>query len=390
MILLHVTTVPQSLAFLRGHIAYAVSRGMGVHVVSSPGQSLVDFGQRESIPVHPVEMPRRISIREDLVALARLFLLIRRIHPILVHSHTPKGGLLGTIAAWLARTPVRVYHIRGLPYMTVSGRRRRVLMATERISCRLAHRVFCVSHSIRDIAIADGVCPAEKIVVFGGGSGNGVDAKTRFNPMRFAEDDVKAERNRWGAPRGALVLLFVGRMVRDKGVEELAAAWSQLREKFPDAWLVVAGPAEPQDPVSPRSLAALESDGRVVLTGQVEDTSRLYAMADLVVLPTYREGFPNVLLEAAAMGLPVVATDIPGCRDAVRDGITGTLVPPMDPESLSVALARYLEDGESRKRHGVVARERVIEQFGQERIWQAMYEEYQRLLRVRGVDVTQG
>jgi glycosyltransferase involved in cell wall biosynthesis len=221
--------------------------------------------------------------------------------------------------------------------------------------------------------------------VFAGGSGNGVDAIQRFHPERFDQSERAAIRSELGVAPGDLVIGFVGRIVRDKGIRELAAAWQELRELHPRARLVLVGPIEPQDPIDPAVMRQLAADDRVTLTGEVADTSRLYAAFDVVVLPSYREGFPNVPLEAAAMELPVVATQIPGCVDAVVDGETGTLAAPRDALALRDAILRYLDDPDLRRCHGLAGRARVLREFRQEDIWRAIYHEYARLLADRGI-----
>lgn len=386
--LCHITTVPQTLGFLRGNINYMKDRGFEIGAISSPGERLNAFGEAEHIPVHSVALSRRITPLNDLKAVYKMCKLFSRIHPTIVHSHTPKGGLLGMISAWINRTPIRIYHIRGLPYMSATGRKHTLLMTTERIACRLAHRVFCVSHSIRQVAIADGICPPDKIVVFAGGSGNGVDSTRRFNPSRFRPEEVIAKRAELGVAIDETVIGFVGRMVSEKGVGELAGAWRLLREQYPLTRLVLVGAVEIEDPVSPESLQILEDDERVILTGRLANIEEIYPIFDILVLPTYREGFPNVILEAAAMELPVVATHIPGCVDAVQDGVTGMLVPPRNIEVLASAIRKYLDDPDLRRRHGLAGRERVLRDFRQEAIWEAMYQEYCRLLKEKGIEIS--
>jgi glycosyltransferase involved in cell wall biosynthesis len=275
--------------------------------------------------------------------------------------------------------------MRGLPLMTASGLKRHLLWATEAVACRLAHQVFCVSHSVLEVAVEEGVCPPDKIRVLLGGSGNGVDASGRFHPDAVDPATRAETRSRFGIPEGAVVIGFVGRLVRDKGVVELADAWQQLRDAHPEAHLLLVGPWEPQDPVPAATEAVLRRDPRVHLAGSDWNTPPLYAAMDLVVLPTYREGFPNVPLEAAAMRLPVVATRIPGCVDAVQDGVTGTLVPARDADALAGAIRAYLADPVLRHQHGGAARERVLREFRQEAIWKAIYGEYCRMLAAKGV-----
>jgi glycosyltransferase involved in cell wall biosynthesis len=235
--------------------------------------------------------------------------------------------------------------------------------------------------------VAEGLCSAEKIKVLRGGSGNGVDATGRFNPSHFGEYDRQQTRAKHGIPADALVVGYVGRIVRDKGLVELATAWRNLRHEFPTLHLLIAGRFEPQDPL-PRDIEdLLRGDSRIHLAGHVENISSLYAAMDLVILPSYREGFPKVPLEAAAMALPVVATRIPGCVDAVKDGATATLVPPRDAEALAEAIRMYLHDPALRRQHGQVGREWVLKNFHQEELWEAMYQEYVHLLRKKGLPV---
>lgn len=374
-----------SLRFFAGQVGFMKAAGFDVHALSSPGAELEAFGERERIPVHAVEMPRRISPLADLGAVSRLVRAIRRIRPQIVHSHTPKGGLLGMVAARAAGVPVRIYHIRGLPFMTARRRRRLLLKSTERVACALAHRVLCVSHSLRDVALEEGLCAPDKIAVLLSGSGNGVDATGVFDPGGRDPGERARVRGEYGIPLDAVVVGFVGRVVRDKGVVELGRAWRSLRARHPRLHLLMVGPFESQDPLPADVEAELRADPRVHLCGMQASAAPFYPAMDVVALPTYREGFPNVLLESAAMGLPVVATAIPGCADAVRDGTTGLLVPPGDAAALEAALERYLIDPALRSRHAASARARVLAEFDQPRLWSALRDEYVRLLDARGL-----
>lgn len=380
MTLLHITTIPMSLVFLKGQVGYMQRQGLRVHALSSPGADLDAFAEREGVEVTAVEMPRRITPLHDLRAVRRIVAAMRRIRPTIVHAHTPKGGLLGMIAAAAYHAPVRVYHMRGLPLMGATGLKRRLLWATEWTACRLAHQVYCVSHSVRQEAVNAGICPPEKIRVLLGGSGNGVDAAGRFDPAQQGDAARAATRARFDIPGDAVVIGFVGRLVRDKGIVELAEAWRALRERHPTLHLLLVGPFEPQDPVPAETEQALREDPRVHLAGMDWNTPPLYAAMDVVALPTYREGFPNVPLEAAAMGLPVVSTRVPGCTDAVADGETGTLVPARDAAALRDAIAAYVADPALRARHGAAGRARVLRDFRQEAIWEALHAEYERLV----------
>lgn len=385
--LTHVTTVPDSLDFFRGQLDYMKARGFTVRAITAPGPDARRYAAELGVDIDIVAMARRITPLADLAAVAAIRRRLRRHRPAIVHAHTPKGGLLGLLAAAAAATPVRIYHMRGLPFTTATGWRRALLRGTERLSCRLAHQVFAVSESVRALAVETGLCEPSKIKVLGRGSGNGVDATGRFDPDAVAPAARQRTRAALGIAGEQPVVGFVGRVVRDKGVGELVEAWRSVREAFPEAHLVVIGPFESRDAITADTALALRTDPRVHPLGTVLDMPAWYAAMDLVVLPTYREGFPNVLLEAAAMRVPVVATRVPGCVDAVEDGRTGLLVPPRDPRALASAIARYLHAPAQRRRHGGAARERVLAHFRPEAIWRALHGEYLGLLAAAGVAV---
>jgi glycosyltransferase involved in cell wall biosynthesis len=378
-----VTTVPQTLFFFLGHVLFAKKSGFEVHALSSPDDRLDAFGERAGITVHPVAMARRITPLSDLLSLWRICRCLRRTRPDIVHGHTPKGGLLAMLAAWICGVPVRIYHMHGLPVMTARGYKRVLLRWSEKVSCRLATQVFCVSRSLGEVAAAEGLCSPRKIKVLLHGSVGGLDAEQIFNPACHP-DARRRLRTQYGIPADALVAGFVGRIVRDKGLIELTEAWKELRTEFPNLHLLLVGPFEPQDPVPAEVEAILRNDPRIHLAGEIRDVREIpgvYPAMDLFVLPTYREGFGMVLLEAMGLGLPTVATRIPGCVDAVRDGETGLLVPARDAGALAVAVRLYLNDPELRRRHGEAGRRRALRDFRPEALQQALYQEYVELLK---------
>ena len=374
--LLHVTTVPESLDFLSGQAGYMRERGFEVHALSSPGDMLRRFGTRERVAVHAVPMARRISPVDDVAALRKMRRVMLDVAPDIVHAHTPKGGLLGTLAARLAGVPVRIYHIHGLPFVTARGFHRMLLLASERVACGSATRVLSVSRSVMEVVVRHRLCPPSKIESPGPGSINGVDAQRKFNPALVGSAAREESRARFGIPPDALVVGFIGRIVRDKGLVELTGAWDALRDAYPRLHLLIVGPFEVRDPVPPKTERVLRSDPRIHLAGLDWNTPPLYAAMDVVTLPSYREGFPSVPLEAAAMGLPVVATNVPGCADAVVDGETGLLVDAGDAAALAGSIRRYIDDPDLRRLHGEAGRERVLRRFQPRSVWRALHEVY--------------
>lgn len=374
--LVHVTTVPATLGFLRGQIGYFKSRGYQVWAVSSPGPALESFGADQDIKTCSVPMERNVTPLADLWSLVRMWFIFRKIRPAIVHGHTPKGGLLAMIAAFLAGVPWRVYSVHGLPLETATGWRRLLLKWTERVSCLLAHRVLPVSPSLSRRVVEERLCLPHKLRVLGQGTVNGVDATHRFVPGAEQFRAAREFRQELGIQPESMVIGFVGRIVRDKGVPELVRAWGSLRPEFPEAHLVIAGDFEPRDRVPEETERMLRKDPRIHLLGHTTSMSKVLAAMDVVALPTYREGFPQVPLEAAAMERPVVATRVTGCVDAVVDGVTGTLVDAGDPVGLAAAIRKYLHDPELRQAHGRAARMRVLRDFRPDSLCRALEAEY--------------
>ena len=374
------TTVAMSTVFFSGQAEYLAARGFEIHAVSAPGETAFDKKRFEPVTTHTVPMSRSITPFSDVRALWHLYRLFRRLQPAIVHSHTPKAGLLGMLAGCLARVPLRIYHVHGLPLLTAPVAKRTLLRCTEMLAAQLSHQVLCVSESVRQLMVQKGLCSANKVKVLLNGSINGIDAATGFNPHRLGPKVRHQVRRAWGIPREALVIGFVGRLVKDKGIAELIEAWRIVAARFPNVHLLLVGPFESHDPLPAEQADYLRSGPRVHLAGVQWNTPPFYRAMDVFCLPSHREGFGVVLLEAAAMELPSVAARIPGCVDSVDDGRTGTLVPARDAEALATAIQRYLEDPDLRHQHGRTGRERVLRDFQREAMWEATYQEYERLL----------
>lgn len=384
---LHVTTVGMTLLFLRGHAAFMRARGIKLAVASSPDLHQAAFAAGEQVVTCGVPMERRISPRRDLVAVFRLIRAMRTLKPDIVHAHTPKAGLIAMIAAMFCSVPVRIYHLHGLPMSTARGVKKFILRSCEQLSCVLAHQVLCVSRSLKDATTSSGVSSGAKVAIVGEGSIGGVDAERRFNPQTVGAEARLQVRKAYGIPEEAIVVGFVGRLVPDKGIAELLEAHRELSQSHRNAHLLVVGPFE-HTPLDAETRLALTSDRRIHLIGEDWDTPRLLAAMDIFCLPSYREGFPVVCLEAAAMALPIVATRVTGCMDAVLDGVTGTLVAPRDARALADALRVYCSYAELRQQHGRAGRERVCNDFTPERIWSGMLDIYARLLQGADANAT--
>jgi glycosyltransferase involved in cell wall biosynthesis len=355
-------TNSQTCLTLTGRLRALREAGFRVTLVSSPGELLDRTAEREGVQPIAIPMRREIAPLADIVSLVRLWWLLLRLKPDMTEFSTPKAGLLGTLAAMLARVPTRIYMLRGLKVEGTAGFKRRILLAAERMAAFCAQIVLCNSQSMRAEALAMGLAPADKLNLLGSGSSNGVDIK-RFSP------GPSGLRDRLGLPEEAPVLGFVGRLTCDKGLPELMDAFDTILKYEPEAHLMLVGWFDAaEDALCPRLRARIGNHPRIHCTGFVADTAPYYRAMDLMVLPTRREGFPNAVLEAAATGVPVITTIATGSRDSVVPEVTGLLIPPGYPEAISEAVLKLLRDPARRRRMGEAARAWVAEHYANERV----------------------
>ena len=371
-----VVTVSPTLSFYRGQLDYLREKGYEITIVSSGGKELEQFGHEHA--VQEITMTRGVSILKDLIAVVKMTRLFLGLKPDIVHGSTPKAGLLSILAATMARVPLRFYTVRGLPAETLSGFSRLFLLMLEHLTCFFATRIIVNSQSLLEVIKKENLCQAEKMKVIHKGSSNGVDATNRFNPTNVIDETLVRLKTELGIGENKKIIGFVGRLATDKGLCELAQAWKIIRSRDELAYLLIVGSADERDPASEAIAGDLVNDHRVILCGEVDNSLMplYYSVMDILVLPTYREGFPNVALEASAMELPVVATKVTGCVDAVVHGVTGTLVPLKDCLALADSIITYLENPELRRKHGRAGRVRALKEFCPRDIWEAICQEY--------------
>jgi glycosyltransferase involved in cell wall biosynthesis len=370
-----------ALGFLQGQPEYFQNSGFDVTVLcpeKRPGEWKVP--RPDGVRVLEVPMEREISPARDIRSMWHLWSILRTLRPTVTNVGTPKAGLLGGFVAWLNRVPCRFYTLHGLRFETTTGLRRKLLILAERLACLFAHRVVCVSHSVREKAIACGLVERERALIFGAGSCNGVDI-ARFAPTPQRMRRATELRRQFGIPADAPVALFVGRLTCDKGIAELMEAFLQLENRFPDLRLLLVGSYEDGDPLPEDIRKRLESYERVILAGPVNDTAPYYAMADVLVLPSHREGLPTVVLEGHAAGKPVIGAAATGIVDLLVDGETGLLFPVGDVSALANAMARLIDDKVLARKLAFAGQEQVKRKFRQELIWAALRREYLKVLQ---------
>lgn len=366
-------TNPQTCVILTPRLRALRKAGFQVTLVCAPGDLLDRTAAETGVGVAPIPMERDIDLWADLVALLRLTALLRRLRPQMVEFSTPKAGLLGTLAAFLCRVPLRVYMLRGLKLETAAGLKRRVLLAAEWLASACAHRVLCNSGSLAARALQLGVAPGRKLWVLGDGSSNGVDLE-RFSP---GESDVRA---RMGMEADAPVIGFVGRLTRDKGIPELMEAFETVLAAEPRTRLLLVGWFDAAEDALDEDLRVrIQAHPRVHCTGMVDDAAPYYRAMDVLALPTWREGFPNAVLEAQASGVPVVTTLSTGSRDSVVPEVTGLLIPPGYPEAIAEAALKLLRNPARRKTMGGAARAWVREHYLEEYVLEMTVDFYRGL-----------
>jgi glycosyltransferase involved in cell wall biosynthesis len=382
--LVYLVTHPVSAdVLLRGQLAFMRERGFDVTVVSSPGPELDRAGEREGVRVVPVRMERPIRPGRDAVSLARVSAALRSLEPDIVNASTPKAGLLGMLAARALRVPVRIYLLRGLRLETTRGALRRVLSATERIAAACSHDVVCNSASLREAAVSGGHVPEAKSLVVGAGSSNGVEVdRWERTPERLERARVVGREI--GIADDDEVIGFVGRFDPDKGIADLVDAFARVLANRPRARLLLVGGGYAGD-WDPDLARRVDQARRVTVLPRTDDLAPLYARMDVLAFPSYREGFPNVPLEAAAARVPAVGYRSTGVVDAIAHDQTGIIVDQNDVEALASSLDRYLGDAALRSRHGLAAAVRARQLFAREVVWSAWEAHYRRRLAEAGL-----
>jgi glycosyltransferase involved in cell wall biosynthesis/nucleoside-diphosphate-sugar epimerase len=351
---------------LRGQLAFLRESGFDVTLVCSPGAQLTEVESREGVRVIAVPMRRKISVRSDLTAFRQIRSVIGDERPDIVHGSSPKAALLSLLAARTSRVPRRIYLLRGLRLEaeTPASLRWRILSASERLTAGCATEVLCVGNSLLDRALELGLFPAEKAKVLGLGSSNGVDCERFFPASPERREAVRTDFGLGNEP----VIGFVGRVCYDKGVDTLVEAFLSIRARRHVKLLIVGGELEEERPVTAQTLHTIRTHPDIVWLGLVSDTAPCYHAMDVLALPSLREGFPNVVLEAAASGVPAVVRRSTGSVDAVQPGTTGLVVDTPQPEELAAALETLLEDAQHTA-FSSAAREFVTTYYSRDRVW---------------------
>lgn len=382
--LIRITTIPSSMkTLLKGQLKF-MGQYFEVLAISSDGESFEDMVQEQKVRGIKVEMSRTISPIKDLKALLKLIRIFRKERPYIVHTHTPKAGTLGMWAAWICRVPHRLHTVAGMPLLEASGFKRIILDIVEKLTYAAATKVYPNSANLKKIIQEGGYCNPMKLKVIGNGSSNGID--TSFFSKEAILQSLKNQNKslptfKWDNDSCEnFVFCFVGRIVKDKGINELIGAFVRLNKIYPYAKLLIVGSFEDAlDPVLPQTKEVINNHPSVEYVGYQKDVRPYFAKSDLLAFPSYREGFPNVVMQAGAMGLSSIVSDINGCNEIIIDGKNGKIIPPKNEDALFGAMKYFVENKEIVSQMASNSREMITSRYEQQIIWNCLLKEYQNL-----------
>lgn len=368
-------TVSLSVGFVSGMLD-DLKRQYDVVLLSSPGKELDDAVAEHGVNAIAVPMQRHISIRHDIVSLWRIVRAFLREKPTMVHSMTPKAGLLCMVAAWMCRVPVRIHTFTGLVFPTSHGLKKKLLMLTDAITCRCATHIIPEGEGVKNDLLSNGIT-RKPLQVLGYGNVMGIDVQ-RFSRRKEIEEAASEIRD-----NSVFTYLFVGRIVGDKGINELVSAFVRLNRTHPNTRLLLVGFFENElDPVSPEARRLIEECEQIEYAGEQKGDNLVayYAASDCFVFPSYREGFPNTVIEAGAMDLPCIVTDINGSREIIEHGKNGIIIPVRDEQAIYQSMEQMLTDEQMRKGMTEKAREMIVSRYERGFVRQCLYDFYSKVI----------
>ena len=384
--LIRITTVPISFkVLLKGQLRFMASNGFDVKGVSSEGEELREVHENEGIVMEAINMSRKITPFQDLKSLWEMWNFLRKEKPQIVHTHTPKAGIIGMLAARLAGVPHRLHTVAGLPLMEATGIKRKILNFVEKLTYSSATRVYPNSKGLYDFILQNNFTQSNKLKIIANGSSNGINT-TFFSPDQVSETEWVALREKLNIQPDDFVFVFVGRIVSDKGINELIKAFSELQavennELMGIKLLLVGGLENDLDPLNPETLAEINQNKDIISVGFQQDVRPFFAISDALAFPSYREGFPNVVMQAGAMGLPSIVSDINGCNEIIVEGENGLIIPPKNVEKLKEKMLTLAGDKNLYIKLKENSRRMIENRYEQSVVWNALLEEYEGLLQ---------
>lgn len=377
--LIRITTIPISLEKLLENQLRFMKQYYDVTAISADLTNLERVGKLQEVPVYAIEMTRKITPWQDLKATWRLFRFFKKEKPFIIHTHTPKAGTVGMLAAKLAGVPHRLHTVAGLPLLEATGKKRKLLNFVEKITYACATKVYPNSYGLKGIIIKEQFCDQEKLKVIGNGSSNGINT-SYFDPELFTDNDIQSLKINLGITPEEFVFIYVGRLVGDKGINELIQAFQKLAAESNRVKLLLVGPFESDlDPLTPETIHEIATNDNIISVGFQKDVRRYFAISDCLIFPSYREGFPNVVMQAGAMALPSIVTNINGCNEIIIDGANGIIIPVKNSKAIYEAANKMVMENHFREKLQQNARQMIVSRYEQQVVWESILAEYKRL-----------
>ena len=377
--LIRITTVPISIEKLLENQPKYFSKFFDITIVSSDKSELEKLGKKQGVKTFCLPLTRKITPFKDIIAIFKLYFFLKRENPKIVHSHTPKAGFVGMTASFFAGVPIRMHTVAGLPLMERKFIKKKVLIFIEKLTYLFATNVYSNSKKLMEFILSKKFCSKRKIKTLANGSSNGIDTKYFSDNISLISknkllDTLKILKNDF-------VFCYVGRVVKDKGINELVSAFNELNLKNKNCKLIIVGKIENEtDPISKSTMGIIKKNKNILLTGFKNDVRPYLSIGNCFVFPSYREGFPNVLMQAGAMDLPCIATNINGCNEIIQDNINGFLIPPKNIDALVKAMQKIM-DKKLIIKLSKNSRLMVKEKYDQKYFWKKLLIEYNNLVK---------
>ena len=361
--------------FLGEQLNYFRDKGYDESIICHHSNDLKALSEKYHFDYMETSITRKMSIKEDFISIINAYKFIRKKKADIVVGHTPKGAMIAMIASLMAGVPIRLFFRHGLIYETCHGLKKSILISIERITSLCSTKVVCVSPYLIERSMDDRLSTRSKMTLLNIGSCNGVDAKVQFNPDRNKDPHIL--RGKLNIPHNAFVVGYAGRLVKDKGIEELVKAFSSLQKKKENIYLLLVGPEENKDALSKETHHMIHSHNNIITTGLIKaHIEDYYNIMNVLVLPTHREGLGTCILEASSMRVPVLTTSHTGSRDAIVNNETGLYID-MNPQSIEEKLTFLIDNPKTCKKMGENGRNFILKNFGQETIWQEIEKLYE-------------
>ena len=378
--LIRITTVPLSLEKLLENQLRFMNSFFEVTAVSSEKKRLEEFGREQGVHTFHVDLTRKITPFKDLKAVFKLYKFFKKEKPSIVHTHTPKAGIVGMLASKLACVPIRMHTVAGLPLMETSGIKRSVLNIVEKLTYSCATNVYPNSKGLKEFIIKENLTSERKLKILGNGSSNGIDT-THFSPNQVSDSQKRQLRTDLNISENDFVFVFVGRLVGDKGINELVEVFTKMSKTHTNTKLVLVGPLETDlDPLEPNTLNEIEWNKEISYVGFQNDVRPYFAISDVLVFLSYREGFPNVVMQAGAMGLLSIVTDINGCNEIIKSGVNGIIIPVKDIQATYNAMRKLVMDQSYYDKLQGKSKEMIVNKYSQTELWNTLLKEYNSFL----------